>query len=169
MPRIDAGGVELFYESAGEGVPIVFQAHHHADWMLYQFPYFSQFYRVIIYDRRGTGRSASPPGEWTTADFARDLKHLLDAPDGVRNDRRGAVRLDEQHRRAFDQFEVRLEDIDGTDGGAIHDLQRGRQDAAPEDAARHLRRVLQAVEAGDDEPARLRLRDDPQAQLRDDA
>jgi 3-oxoadipate enol-lactonase len=49
--------------------------------MLYQFPYFSQFYRVIIYDRRGTGRSASPPGEWTTADFARDLKHLLDALD----------------------------------------------------------------------------------------
>src|SRR3954449_13019654 len=81
MPRIDAGGVELFYESAGEGVPIVFQAHHHADWMLYQFPYFSQFYRVIIYDRRGTGRSARPPGEWTTADFARDLKHLLDALD----------------------------------------------------------------------------------------
>ena len=79
MPRVDADGVGLFYESAGEGVPFVLQAHHHADWMLYQFPYFSQFYRVIIFDRRGTGRSADPDGDWTTADFARDLRGLLDA------------------------------------------------------------------------------------------
>lgn len=79
MPRIDAGGVELFYESAGEGTPLVLQAHHHIAWMPYQIPYFSQFYRVITFDRRGTGRSASPPGDWTTADFARDLHNLLDA------------------------------------------------------------------------------------------
>lgn len=79
MPRIDAGGVELFYESAGEGTPLVLQAHHHLSWMVYQVPYFSQFYRVITFDRRGTGRSASPEGEWSMADFARDLKGLLDA------------------------------------------------------------------------------------------
>ena len=79
MPRIVAGGVELFYESAGEGTPLVLQAHHHIAWMPYQFPYFSQFYRVITFDRRGTGRSASPPGDWTVADFARDVRDLLDA------------------------------------------------------------------------------------------
>jgi pimeloyl-ACP methyl ester carboxylesterase len=79
MPRIDAGGVELFYESTGEGTPLVLQAHHHIAWMPYQIPYFSQFYRVITFDRRGTGRSASPPGDWTAADFARDLRNLLDA------------------------------------------------------------------------------------------
>jgi 3-oxoadipate enol-lactonase len=79
MPRINAGGVELYYESAGEGLPLVLQAHHHLSWMPYQFPYFSQFYRVITFDRRGTGRSDSPDGDWTMADFARDLKHLLDA------------------------------------------------------------------------------------------
>lgn len=79
MPRIDAGGVELFYESTGEGTPLVLQAHHHIAWMPYQIPYFSQFYRVITFDRRGTGRSASPPGEWTAADLARDLRNLLDA------------------------------------------------------------------------------------------
>ena len=79
MPRIDAGGVELFYESAGEGTPLVLQAHHHLTWMVYQVPYFSQFYRVITFDRRGTGRSASPAGEWSIADFARDLRGLLDA------------------------------------------------------------------------------------------
>jgi pimeloyl-ACP methyl ester carboxylesterase len=81
MPRIDAGGVELFYESTGEGVPLVLQAHHHIAWMPYQIPYFSQFYRVITFDRRGTGRSASPPGDWTAADFARDVRDLLDVLD----------------------------------------------------------------------------------------
>jgi pimeloyl-ACP methyl ester carboxylesterase len=79
MPRVDAGGVELFYESVGEGTPFVLQAHHHLAWMPYQASYFSQFYRVITFDRRGTGRSASPTGDWTVADFARDCKNLLDA------------------------------------------------------------------------------------------
>lgn len=79
MPRIDAGGVELFYESVGEGTPFILQAHHHIAWMPYQATYFSQYYRVITFDRRGTGRSASPDGDWSIADFARDLKHLMDA------------------------------------------------------------------------------------------
>jgi pimeloyl-ACP methyl ester carboxylesterase len=78
MPRVNADGVELFYESVGEGVPLVLQAHHHLSWMPYQASYFSQFYRFITFDRRGTGRSANPLGDWTIADFARDCKNLLD-------------------------------------------------------------------------------------------
>src|SRR3954453_15745423 len=81
MPRIQANGIELFYEEAGEGTPLVLQGHHHISWMPFQMPYFSQFYRVITFDRRGTGRSASPPGDWTIADFAADLRGLLDALD----------------------------------------------------------------------------------------
>ena len=81
MPRVDAGGVELYYESAGEGTPLVLHAHHHSAWMPYQLPYFAQFYRVITFDRRGTGRSACPPAPWTMADLARDVKNLLDALD----------------------------------------------------------------------------------------
>lgn len=79
MPRVHANGIELFYEEAGEGVPLVLQGHHHIPWMVGQVPYFSQFYRVITFDRRGTGRSASPPGAWSNADFAADLAGLLDA------------------------------------------------------------------------------------------
>lgn len=44
-----------------------------------QAPVFSQRYRVLTYDRRGTGRSASPPGRWTAADLANDLARFLDA------------------------------------------------------------------------------------------
>jgi pimeloyl-ACP methyl ester carboxylesterase len=79
MPRIDAGGVELFYESLGEGTPLILQAHHHLSWIPYQASYFSTHYRFITLDRRGTGRSASPDGDWSIADFARDVKNLMDA------------------------------------------------------------------------------------------
>ncbi len=78
MPRIDADGVELFYESIGEGTPLILQAHHHLSWIPYQASYFSEYYNFITFDRRGTGRSASPDGDWSIADFALDVKNLMD-------------------------------------------------------------------------------------------
>jgi pimeloyl-ACP methyl ester carboxylesterase len=81
MPRVDANGVELFYESVGEGTPFILQAHHHISWITYQASYFSQYYRVITFDRRGTGRSSSPAGDWSIADFAHDMQNLMDALD----------------------------------------------------------------------------------------
>ena len=74
-----AGDVELYYESLGEGAPMVLQAHDHTPWLFGQAPVFSQRYRFLTYDRRGTGRSASPPGNWSAADLANDLARLLDA------------------------------------------------------------------------------------------
>src|SRR2546428_5471215 len=79
MPRVTAGAVELFYESLGEGTPMVLQAHDHTAWLFGQAPVCSQRYRFLTYDRRGTGRSSSPPGEWTPADLANDLAAFLDA------------------------------------------------------------------------------------------
>ena len=79
MPRVMAGAVELFYESLGEGTPMVLQAHDHTPWLFGQAPVFSQRYRFLTYDRRGTGRSSSPPGDWTPADLANDLAAFLDA------------------------------------------------------------------------------------------
>jgi pimeloyl-ACP methyl ester carboxylesterase len=79
VPRIDADGVELFYESLGEGTPLVLFGHDHTPWVFFQAGYFSQSFRFITFDRRGTGRSASPDGPWTIADFARDVRALLDA------------------------------------------------------------------------------------------
>lgn len=80
MPRAKlASGFELYYEDLGEGTPIVFQAHDHTPWMFFQAPVFSQRYRVLAYDRRGTGRSSSPDGPWSAADLAADLAGFLDA------------------------------------------------------------------------------------------
>lgn len=79
MPRISAGDVELFYEQAGKGVPLILQAHALLPWLQFQVPFFAQRYHVITFDRRGTGRSAAPPGAWSVADFAADVAHLMDA------------------------------------------------------------------------------------------
>jgi pimeloyl-ACP methyl ester carboxylesterase len=79
MPRVMAGDVDLYYESLGEGTPLVLQGHDHTAWLFGQAPVFSQRYRVLVYDRRGTGRSSSPEGDWSAADLARDLENLLDA------------------------------------------------------------------------------------------
>src|SRR5215217_5663331 len=81
MPYAKAGDVKLYYESAGDGTPFVLHAHDHLSYMPFQVPYFSQFYRVIVFDRRGTGRSDDPPGPWTPADLAADVRNLMDALD----------------------------------------------------------------------------------------
>jgi hypothetical protein len=47
-----AGDVELYYESLGEGTPLVLQGHDHTPWLFGQAPAFSQRYRVLVYDRR---------------------------------------------------------------------------------------------------------------------
>lgn len=78
MPRMKAGAVELYYESLGEGLPMVLQAHDHTPWLFAQAPVFSQRYRFLTYDRRGTGRSSSPAGPWSAADLADDLAGFLD-------------------------------------------------------------------------------------------
>jgi pimeloyl-ACP methyl ester carboxylesterase len=79
MSYANAGIVRLYYESTGEGTPFILHAHHHLAYMPFQTPYFSQFYRVITFDRRGTGRSDDPPGPWTPADLAADIRNLMDA------------------------------------------------------------------------------------------
>ncbi|HET8569502.1 MAG TPA: alpha/beta fold hydrolase [Candidatus Limnocylindria bacterium] len=79
MPRTKANGIELYYEDLGEGTPVVLQAHDHSPWMFFQAPVFSETHRFLTYDRRGTGRSESPPGDWSAADLANDLAGFLDA------------------------------------------------------------------------------------------
>ena len=79
MPYANAGELELYYESLGEGIPFIMPGHNHRWYLSFQAPYFAQFYRVIVFDRRGTGKSANPPGPWTAADLATDVANLMDA------------------------------------------------------------------------------------------
>ena len=83
MPKASINGIELYYESHGEGPAIVF-AHgaggNHISWWQ-QVPLFSQEYRCITFDHRGWGASVEPQysliGPGASA-FVEDVRQLLD-------------------------------------------------------------------------------------------
>ena len=82
MPYSQAGDVKLYYETFGDGVPLLFVSGTGwpgAPWKLQQVPAFSDRYRVIVYDHRGVGKSDAPKGPYSTRQFAQDAIHLLDA------------------------------------------------------------------------------------------
>lgn len=79
MPFVRSGQSELYYETHGDGFPIVF-AHgvggNHASWF-HQISDFSSSHRVIVFDHRGFGRSTDVEKSGREA-FADDLLALLD-------------------------------------------------------------------------------------------
>lgn len=80
MPTAQCNGIELYYEEQGAGEPLLlimgFTAHSMM-WLM-QVPALSQKYRVITFDNRGVGRSATPSGPYTTRQMADDAAALLD-------------------------------------------------------------------------------------------
>jgi pimeloyl-ACP methyl ester carboxylesterase len=80
MPKAPVNGIELYYESHGEGPAMVFahqRAGNHMSWWQ-QVPVFRKDYRCIIFDQRGYGASVEPPGGPGTGAFVEDLRQLLD-------------------------------------------------------------------------------------------
>ena len=80
MPTAKVNGVELYYESHGEGPAVVF-AHgrggNHMSWWR-QVPVFRDQYRCITFDHRGWGASTGGPANARRSAFGEDLKQLLD-------------------------------------------------------------------------------------------
>jgi 3-oxoadipate enol-lactonase len=79
-------GIEIFYETAGEGDPVLLihgLGSCTLDWE-YQIPDFAQSHRVIAMDVRGHGQSGKPAGPYSVKQFAEDaaalLEHLQAAP-----------------------------------------------------------------------------------------
>ena len=80
MPLAKVNGFEMYYETMGEGPPLVF-AHgvggNHAIWWQ-QVKYFAQWYQVITFDHRGFALSVDVEGGPGRAAFVDDLEGLLD-------------------------------------------------------------------------------------------
>lgn len=80
MPKAPVNGIELYYESHGDGPAVVF-AHgaggNHLSWWQ-QVPVFSRSYRCITFDHRGFGQSLNPPTAPGRDSFVDDLQALLD-------------------------------------------------------------------------------------------
>ena len=75
--------VELYYEEHGSGDPLLCIMGFATDltgWLM-QTPEFAKSYRTIVFDNRGVGRSAKPPGPYTIHEMADDAVGILEALD----------------------------------------------------------------------------------------
>lgn len=79
MPWSRSNGLDIYYEVAGEGPPLVLlhaNPFDHTMW-LYQIASFSRRYTVIALDLRGYGRSDKPETAFTFADMANDVTGVI--------------------------------------------------------------------------------------------
>jgi pimeloyl-ACP methyl ester carboxylesterase len=81
MSVAKVGAIDLYYDEHGSGDPLLLVMGLAADsaaWM-FQVPDFARHHRTIVFDTRGVGRSAKPPGPYTIHEMADDTAGLLDA------------------------------------------------------------------------------------------
>jgi len=82
MAYARSGEVSLWYEVHGEDGPplLLIEGLGYASWMWFkQVPAFSRFYRTIVFDNRGVGRSDKPDVPYSIPMMADDAAAVLDA------------------------------------------------------------------------------------------
>ncbi len=81
MPMAQIGAIDLYYERAGQGAPLLFISGTGGDLRVkpnvFDGP-LPKAFDVLAYDQRGLGRSAKPDVAYTMADYADDAAALLD-------------------------------------------------------------------------------------------
>lgn len=80
MPFVRANDLNLYYETHGDGPPLLLIAGFNQSSLSY-LPFIdplSKHFRVILFDNRGTGQSDAPEGGYTIKMFAEDTAALLD-------------------------------------------------------------------------------------------
>jgi 3-oxoadipate enol-lactonase len=80
MPEIIKGDLKLYYESHGEGEPLILirGLGSNADHWYAQVPDLSAHWRVIVFDNRGIARSGDPGGPFSINDMAEDTVALME-------------------------------------------------------------------------------------------
>jgi pimeloyl-ACP methyl ester carboxylesterase len=81
MPKVSANGIEVYYETAGEGEPLLLIAGFGCDrtiWSLVA-PALTSNFHVITFDNRGVGLSSAPDVPYSIEQMADDAAGLLDA------------------------------------------------------------------------------------------
>jgi pimeloyl-ACP methyl ester carboxylesterase len=80
MPHIQRNGVKVYYESLGQGLPIVFLhpwSTNHYIWA-FQIPEFARDHRCLVMDHRGHGLSDKPASGYAIGEMAADVIAMLD-------------------------------------------------------------------------------------------
>lgn len=79
MPFAHVNGIDLYYESEGQGPALVFchgaDGNHMSWWQ--QVPAFSDRYQCIVFDHRGFGRSLVEEGQGGDGHYVADMHALL--------------------------------------------------------------------------------------------
>src|SRR5271163_2736722 len=81
MPYADNKGTKVFYDTYGQGTPIVFLHPWTTNgyiWYYQVFP-FARTNQVIVVDHRGHGRSDKPKSGYSIQEHASDVAAVLDA------------------------------------------------------------------------------------------
>ncbi|MDO8955077.1 MAG: alpha/beta fold hydrolase [Gammaproteobacteria bacterium] len=81
MPKIKVNGVNLSYERAGQGEPLIFVTGFNADRHIWDgiFKDYTRLYDAIAVDNRGCGESDIPDSPYTIEMMADDIIGLCDA------------------------------------------------------------------------------------------
>ncbi|MBF8302764.1 MAG: catD, partial [Candidatus Dadabacteria bacterium] len=81
MPYARVNGIRIYYETYGEGFPVVLIGGLGSEiqsWAT-QIPIYSKHFQVIVFDNRGAGKSDKPDIPYTIELMADDTASLLDA------------------------------------------------------------------------------------------
>ena len=81
MPQIKSNGIDVYFEERGSGPPLLLIMGLGADGSMWE-PHvleYEKYFRCIIIDNRGAGRSSKPDGPYTTAMLAEDATGVLTA------------------------------------------------------------------------------------------
>jgi 3-oxoadipate enol-lactonase len=82
VPTLPVAGTELHYERRGDGEPLLLVQGLGGNSLHWGEPFLAELERdfeLVLYDHRGSGRSAALAGDLTTAGLAADALALLDA------------------------------------------------------------------------------------------
>src|SRR5712691_12213889 len=81
MPKISIGEAELYYESTGEGEPLLLVPGLGGQGVFWaqQVKDFARDFRVIVHDHRGTGASTHSRIRYSVEQMADDVLRLMDA------------------------------------------------------------------------------------------
>ncbi|MFT4040623.1 MAG: alpha/beta fold hydrolase [Thermomicrobiales bacterium] len=80
MPLFETDAGDLYFEVMGDGPPLLLIAGFSGNttgWLPLQ-PALAEHFTLIMFDNRGAGRSATPPGPYTIPQMAGDAVALLD-------------------------------------------------------------------------------------------
>jgi pimeloyl-ACP methyl ester carboxylesterase len=81
MPKATANGIEIYYETHGQGQPLVLiSGIGYSSWQWHRMvPLLAGNFQVITFDNRGVGQTDKPEGPYTAHMLAADTVGLLDA------------------------------------------------------------------------------------------